>query len=188
MSLESRKLSVDVLCCLAVAGVCKFLGGKGPKVTIGDVISDLRFPAVHNLAPRDAFVTRCIARFELLIADILSSGREAKIGELVVRSVAVDMVNINLGPHPMNDDPYQSMGRVLSSVDLDNQMPVLIERTGCFSKCPEMRRKHQGVTLPSEETAILVVAENLAKEFCRQVGLGGVLGHKGLCVGEAACL
>lgn len=97
------------------------------------VVLNLRAPFTVLLMPRHAGVSAGVAAVRPLVLHISKVVNLAQVGDAVVRSIAVDMVDFGVGPYAIDVQPCKPVGAVTAAIDFDNDVPTVVQSTGKLS-------------------------------------------------------
>jgi len=117
----------------------------------------------------------CLGRGPAFIRAILGAGRGSEVGEGVVASVEISMVDLVRRPLARNVKPRKAMREVRSAADSDHPAPLLIKATGDRSNARRVPKLRRGVGInrnraPAEDARLSVVVDDLPEPGSGEVG------------------
>lgn len=95
--------------------------------------------------------------------------RLSKILQCVVGSVSVDMIDQNVWPNTMNEQPSQPMNKILLSVNAAHSIPIVLGPAYFLA----LGDSGGMASRPSHYAGILVIGDKLPQFICGQPGLLG---------------
>lgn len=150
-----------------VGSMSGFCGEKIADVTVLAVDHDLRRPFSAFLVPRHAKQAgKCVAVRRALIVLIFCIRRLAEILEAIIRSIAVDVVDLICRPCAGLVEPDEPMSHVKTTIDLDSDVSVGTQ-VSCNIACLESPTVHA----PNEQPGLGGEFKKLAQT--RESNMGG---------------
>lgn len=153
--------SVQPLFCRQIRSVSFFHRGESSQVDAFPVEADGGAPLVVGLVPMRT--NRPVFGASVLLVE--SVRRLAQVGYSVVRRIAVNVVNVTVGPNTVYIEPRETVHLVLPIVNHDLDIPLFV---GAAQNVTCLRPA--SVHAPSEQARVWGVCEKVAQTLYAKIG------------------
>lgn len=148
-----------------VSGACEFRRTKIAKSVVPVVYHYLRHPFFSAWHVGYAFVAACIIFLDAAVKLVFGRRCFPQIFPAVVRRVSIDVIDLSARPISSNVNPCQSMRRIFASSNSYFDAPLI----GFVSCDAAYRVAVRECYFPADYASVLIVTQDAAYEFCRQV-------------------